>query len=110
MLLGGWLVRPAVVRLGATLTTYSPLTTAVAFEGWRNYTDVLHDPQFGEAVRNVAIFTLVAVPLELGLGFGIAYLLRRPFRGRSWLRGLLLLPWLVGPLASGGMWQYLFSG
>ncbi len=110
MLLGGWLVIPALVGLGATLTTYSPLTTPVAFAGWRNYTDVLHDPQFGEAVRNVAIFTLVAVPLELGLGFGIAYLLRRPFRGRSWWRGLLLLPWLVSPIASGVMWHYLFSG
>jgi multiple sugar transport system permease protein len=110
ILLGGWLVIPALVGLGATLTTYSPLTTAVAFAGWRNYTDVLYDPQFDEAVRNVAIFTLVAVPLELGLGFGIAYLLRRPFRGRSWWRGLLLLPWLVSPIASGVMWHYLFSG
>jgi multiple sugar transport system permease protein len=110
ILLGGWLVIPALVGLGATLTTYSPLTTTVAFAGWRNYTDVFHDPQFGEAVRNVAIFTLVAVPLELGLGFGIGYLLRRPFRGRSWWRGLLLLPWLVSPIASGVMWHYLFSG
>ena len=110
ILIGGWLVIPALVGLGATLTTYSPLTTAVAFVGWQNYSDVLHDPQFGEAVRNVAIFALVAVPLELGLGFAIAYLLRRPFRGRSWWRGLLLLPWLVSPIAAGVMWHYLLSG
>jgi len=110
ILIGGWLVIPALVGLSATLTTYSPLTTAVAFVGWQNYSDVLHDPQFGEAVRNVAIFALVAVPLELGLGFAIAYLLRRPFRGRSWWRGLLLLPWLVSPIAVGVMWHYLFSG
>jgi len=110
ILLGGWLVIPALVGLGATVTTYSPLTTAVAFAGLQNYSDVLRDVQFGEAVRNVAIFTVVAVPLELGLGFGIAYLLRRPFRGRSWWRGLLLLPWLVSPIASGVMWHYLFGG
>jgi len=110
ILLGGWLVIPALVGLGATLTTYSPLTTAVVFAGFQNYTDVLRDLEFGEAVRNVAIFTLVAVPLELGLGFGIAYLLRRPFRGRSWWRVLLLLPWLVSPIASGVMWHYLFGG
>ncbi len=110
ILLGGWLVFPALIGLSATLTTYSPLTTIVAFAGWQNYSDVLHDPQFAEAVRNVAIFTLVAVPLELGLGFGIAYLLRRPMRGRSWWRGLLLLPWLVSPIAAGVMWHYLFSG
>ena len=110
ILIGGWLIIPALVGLSATLTTYSPLTTAVAFVGWQNYSDVLHDPQFGEAVRNVAIFALVAVPLELGLGFAIAYLLRRPIRGRSWWRGLLLLPWLVSPIAAGVMWHYLLSG
>jgi multiple sugar transport system permease protein len=110
ILLGGWLVIPALVGLSATLTTYSPLTTTVALAGWQNYGDVFHDPQFGEAARNVAIFTVVAVPLELALGFGIAYLLRRPIRGRSWWRGLLLLPWLVSPIATGVMWHYLFSG
>ena len=110
ILLGGWLIVPALVGLTATLTTYSPLTTTVAFAGWQNYSNVLRDPQFGVAARNVAIFTLVAVPLEVGLGFGIAYLLRRPFRGRSSWRVLLLLPWLVSPIATGVMWHYLLGG
>ena len=110
MLLGGWLVVPALIGLGATLTTYSPLTTTVTFAGLQNYGNVVHDPQFAEATRNVLIFTFLAVPLELVLGFCLAYLLRRPVWGRSWWRGLLLLPWLVSPIASGVMWHFLFSG
>ena len=110
VLLGGWLVVPALIGLGATLTTYSPLTTTITFAGLQNYANVVHDPQFAEATRNVLIFTFLAVPLELVLGFCLAYLLRRPVWGRSWWRGLLLLPWLVSPIASGVMWHFLFSG
>jgi ABC-type sugar transport system permease subunit len=46
---------------------------------------------------------------ELVIGFGLAYLLRRPFRGRGLLRVLLLAPWLVSPIANGVMWTYLFN-
>jgi ABC-type sugar transport system permease subunit len=109
LLLGGWLLVPAVIGLGATLTTYSPLTTSVALAGLQNYSHVVHDPQFIEAARNVVIFTVVVVPLELSLGFAVAYLLRRPIWGRSWWRGLLLVPWLVSPIASGVMWHFLFG-
>ena len=110
ILLGGWLVLPALIGLATTLTTYSPLTTTVAFVGWGNYSAVIHDPQFGEAVRNVVIFTAVGVPLELGAGFAIAVVLRRPIWGRSWWRAILLLPWLISPIAVGVMWHYLLGG
>jgi len=109
LLLGGWLVLPALVGLFATLTTYSPFVTEVRFLGLANYTVVVQDSQFGAAIRNIAMFTVVAVPLELSVGFGIAYLLRRPLRGRALCRVILLLPWLVSPIASGVMWHFLLG-
>ena len=110
VLLGGWLVLPAVLGLLATFTTYSPFTTAVRFSGFANYAAVLQDPQFGAATRNILVFTAFAVPLELAVGFGIAYLLRRPMKGRALGRVLLLAPWLVSPIAAGVMWHFLFGG
>jgi len=110
VLLGGWLVLPAVLGLFATFTTYSPFTTAVRLSGFANYAAVARDPQFGVAIRNIAIFTATAVPLELTIGFGIAYLLRRPMKGRALWRVLLLVPWLVSPIAAGVMWHFLFGG
>jgi ABC-type sugar transport system permease subunit len=109
-LLGGWLVLPAVLGLSTTFTTYSPFTTAVRFSGFANYATVVRDPQFGAAIRNIVVFTAVAVPLELAVGFGIAYLLRRPIKGRALWRVLLLAPWLVSPIAAGVMWHFLFGG
>ena len=110
VLLGGWLVLPAILGLLASFTTYSPLTTTIRFSGLANYAAVLSDPQFVAAIRNILVFTGVAVPLELAVGFGIAYLLRRPMKGRAAWRVLLLAPWLVSPIAAGVMWHFLFGG
>jgi multiple sugar transport system permease protein len=81
----------------------------VQFSGFANYAAVVQDPQFGAAIRNIVVFTAVAVPLELGLGFGIAYMLRRPIKGRALWRVLFLAPWLVSPIAGGVMWHFLFG-
>jgi multiple sugar transport system permease protein len=109
VLLGGWLVLPSVLGLLATFTTYSPFTTTVQFSGFANYAAVVQDPQFGAALRNIVVFTAVAVPVELAVGLGIAYLLRRPIKGRALWRVLLLMPWLVSPIAGGVMWHFLFG-
>ena len=103
------LVVPAALGLVSTLTTYSPFTTSVRFVGLSNYAAVLADPQFTAAARNIALFTAAAVPLEIVVGFALAYLLREPLRGRSTLRVLLLLPWLISPIGSGVMWHFLLG-
>lgn len=109
VLMLAWFAGPAVLGLLATSTTYSPFATEFRFVGLGNYAAVLRDPQFATAAGNVALLTLFAVPLELTVGFAIAWLLRSPLRGRAAWRVLLLLPWLVSPIASGVMWHFLFS-
>src|SRR5437899_1998817 len=109
VLLTGWLILPAVLGLLASLTDYSPFAQAVHLSGLTNYAAVLSDHLFTAAVRNVAVLTMVAVPFELAIGFGLAYLLRGPIWGRRLWRVLLLLPWLVSPIASGVMWHFLLG-
>ena len=110
ILLTGWLLLPALLGFIATFSTYSPFSTTVKFAGLDNYANVVGDPQFAAAARNTAIFTGVAVPLELMVGFGVAYVLRLPMRGRALWRILLLVPWLISPIASGVMWHFLLGG
>jgi multiple sugar transport system permease protein len=104
-----WLILPALLGLLATFTNYAPAQPAVQWVGLRNFEAIVADRGFAAAVRNIAVFTLLAVPLELVVGFGLAYLLLRPFHGRTTVRLLLLLPWLVSPVASGVMWHFLFG-
>jgi multiple sugar transport system permease protein len=104
-----WLIIPAFLGLIATFSNYAPAQSAVHSVGLHNFEVILADRAFASALRNIAVFTLLAVPFELVVGFGLAYLLRRPFRGRAVVRLLLLLPWLASPVASGVMWHFLFG-
>src|SRR4029077_8578068 len=109
IILSGFLLVPALIGLLATLTDYAPNGPALDGVGLHNYQAILADRTFCAAVRNIALYTLAAVPLQLAIGFGLACVLRRPIRGRTALRILLLVPWLVSPIASGVMWHFLFG-
>jgi len=104
-----WLLGPAFLGLIATVSNYAPVEPSVGWVGLRNFQAILSDRTFGAAVRNIAVFTLVAVPLQLAIGLCLAESMRIPFRGRAAIRVLLLLPWLVSPVASGVMWHFLFA-
>jgi multiple sugar transport system permease protein len=104
-----FLIWPAVFGLLASLTNYAPGELHLRFVGLANYAAAISDDSFRSSWRNIAIFLLVSVPAELVLGLGIAYLLREPFRGRALVRVVLLIPWLVSPLANGVLWHFLLN-
>jgi len=54
-------------------------------------------------------FTIVSVSLELLLGLAIALLLQRSFRGRGWMRVVVLLPWAIPTVVSARMWEWLYN-
>jgi multiple sugar transport system permease protein len=100
---------PAGFGLLASFTNYGPGQRNLRWVGLANYAAVLRDQQFRAASLNIAEFTLVTVAAEIGIGFGLAYLLREPFRGRGLVQIGLLLPWLISPIANGVMWHFLFD-
>lgn len=105
-----FLIWPAAFGFAASFTNYAPgLRAPLHFVGPGNYLAVAGDQQFRAALRNISLFILLTVPLELAIGFAIAYALREPFRGRGGWRVALLTPWLVSPIANGVMWHFLFN-
>src|SRR3989441_9360940 len=104
-----FLLWPAGLGLISSFTNYAPAQATVHFVGIRNYITALHDPETRAAFRNIVVITLLAVPSELSLGFTIAYLLRKQFLTRGFVRVCLLIPWLVSPVAAGVMWRVFFS-
>jgi multiple sugar transport system permease protein len=103
------LLIPAALGLISTFSNYAPVEPSVVWVGLHNFQAILADRTFAAAIRNVVVFALAAVPLELIVGFCLAAALQRPFRGRTIVRILLILPWLVSPIASGVMWHFLFD-
>jgi multiple sugar transport system permease protein len=103
------LIGPGMMGLLLSSTNYAPAQPQVRWTGLTNYAAIFADAQFGAAIRNIVVFGLVAVPLELIVGFALAYLLLEPFRSRGLVRVMLLIPWLISPIANGVMWHFLYN-
>ncbi len=109
LIVGPFLLWPVAFGLVASFTDYSPFVTRLRFTGFANYASILTDGFFGASFRTIALYSLVTVPVELLIGFAVALLLREPFRGRTAVRVVLLVPWLISPVANGVMWHFLYA-
>jgi len=78
--------------------------------GTANYTEVFSEPTFAAAVRTTVVFVFCAVSAELILGFVLALALRRPFRGKTVVLTLLLIPMMLSPAVMGLYWNLLLHG
>jgi len=64
----------------------------IRYIGLDNYRDILTDPEIWHAMRATAHFVLWSISLEMVLGFGLALLINRGFRGHSFWTTMILLP------------------
>lgn len=77
--------------------------------GWDNYVAIVtRDPTVGRAVRFTALFVALALPTEMGLGVGVAFLIRDTVGERLW-RALLLLPMMIPAVVAGVVWKMLYN-
>jgi len=72
-----------------------------AFTGLDAFQRAVEDERFLWALARTFGFAAAAVPLELLLGFGLALLCRRHFRGRRFYTTVFLLPMMIVPAVVG---------
>src|SRR3954453_841832 len=77
--------------------------------GADNYLRGVQDPAMWYALLVTATYSLITVPVQLGLGFLIAVLLFQRARGHELFRMMLFLPYLTSTVASAAVWSYLYS-
>lgn len=77
--------------------------------GLKNYQAVLENQAFRLAVKNTLRFTLVCLPLLIGLGLLLAAELSR-LKNIQWMKFLFLFPLAMPAAAVVLVWKMLFSG
>lgn len=80
-----------------------------AFVGLGNYAKLLQDARYLNSLRATLIFSLVSVAAELALGVAIALVLNQRFRGRGFVRGLMILPWAMPSIVNAAMWKWIYN-
>jgi multiple sugar transport system permease protein len=82
---------------------------ASAWVGWDNYRTVLEDERFWRSLRVTGVYLVSALPLQMVLGFGIAFLINADWKGRGVVRALFLIPMVVAPVVAGGVWRMMLD-
>src|SRR5215469_17104832 len=77
--------------------------------GIQNYARALATSSTWHSLLVTATYSIISVPLQLGLGLAIAYLLYQKVRGQSFFRVVFFLPYITSTVASAAVWSYLYS-
>jgi len=77
--------------------------------GSYNYSYVLHDPFFLQAVKNTFILVLITVPLSTGLAIAISVALSSIKKLRELYQTVFFLPYVTNTLAVGLVFMILFK-
>jgi multiple sugar transport system permease protein len=85
-----------------TAPLFQPLTLA-------NYQRVLGSGAFWASLTVTFVYTVGSVVLAIGLGLLITIALRRPFRGRTFVRAAMLLPYVAPVVAVTFIWKTLLN-
>ncbi|MBR5049679.1 MAG: sugar ABC transporter permease [Erysipelotrichaceae bacterium] len=77
--------------------------------GMYNYSYVLHDPYFLQAVRNTFILVAITVPLSTGFALLISLCLNSIEKLKEWFQTVYFLPYVTNTLAVGLVFMVLFK-
>jgi multiple sugar transport system permease protein len=99
---------PTIAAAVLSFTTWD-LVGVPKWVGLQNYRDLLHDTVFRHVVWNTFFYTVLVVPLSIGLGLGLAVLLNRHGKGIRIFRILLFTPVTVPVIAAGLLWAWMMT-
>jgi multiple sugar transport system permease protein len=77
--------------------------------GLDNYRSVLGDPDIWHSMQVTAHFVIWSIGIEVLLGFALALLIDKRFRGHSLWTTVILLPMMLSPAVVGTFWTFLFQ-
>ena len=80
------------------------------FNGFINFSVVLQDPKFHDAIGNTALFSFVVVPIGLIISMFIAITIFEKIKHKSLFETIFFIPYLTSVIAIGIVFRFLFNG
>lgn len=105
LLVGG----PLLFAMYLSLSNATTGSQTLNYVGLANFLRAVQSPIFRSALTNTFIFTIISQVLVIIFGNILALALQQTFRGRPFVRFLILLPWAT-PIALGAIgWKWMFD-
>jgi multiple sugar transport system permease protein len=103
------LLYPALVALQTSFYRVQTITRQQTWVGLDNYKRLLTEPEFWMAFQRSLIWTFGAISTQMVVGIAVALVLHKQVRGRNFIRGLVLFPYLVPAIVAVLTWRWIFS-
>jgi len=82
---------------------------AGTFVGIKNFIEVAKSPLFQTALQNSILYTSICVIVKLALGLTLALILNKALRAKKFIRGVILLPWVIPIVLSATGWKWMYD-
>ncbi|HEY9292878.1 MAG TPA: sugar ABC transporter permease [Microlunatus sp.] len=100
---------PTIYNFYLSLTSWDMVAPMPTFVGLQNYTSMLTDPEFGQALLKTAIFTGVSTVGSLVGGIAMGMLLASKLRFSGFVRTMSFAPHMLPGAAVGVLWLFMFD-
>ena len=102
---------PLVWTIRLSLTNYRANRANAELEwvGIRNYTRILTDGDIWLSMQATAHFLIWTIVLQVAIGFALAWLINRKFKGNDLWTTIIVLPMMLSPAVVGNFWTFLYQ-
>ena len=101
---------PFIMGVYYSLTDWNGISDTINFVGLKNFKDAFADEGFRHSFWFTTKFTIVSVITLNVMGFALAMLVTRKFKGAEILKTIFFMPNLIGGIVLGYIWQILLNG
>jgi raffinose/stachyose/melibiose transport system permease protein len=108
LLFVGFVLAPVVAAVYYSFYKWTGFSPRVP-NGLANYSRALHDTVFLHAILHNLIIAALSVALQLPLSLGIALLLNRRMRGRTFLRLVVFSPYVLSEATTAVVWLLMLQ-
>lgn len=81
----------------------------IEYVGFRNYERILTDGDTWLAMQATAHFLVWTIVFQVLIGFALAWLINRKFRGNDLWTTIIVLPMMLSPAVVGNFWTFLYQ-
>lgn len=84
--------------------------TDIHFIGLDNFKTIFAQPQFLQALSNSFYWVFISLIFQFVIGFILALLLKKPFKGRGVYQGFVFYSWAMSGFLIGIIWRWMLNG
>lgn len=85
-------------------------TKFIGLDNFKSLFESSASNNFPRIMLNTVIWVVVSLFFQFTIGFALALVLKKKFRGASIYQGLIFFPWAVSGFLIGIMWRWMFNG